>query len=80
MTALDDRPAPVITVVRGTPTPAELAAVVAVLLAAQGAGGSTAAGHATGAARRSWWAEHASVRTEFPRPRPGGWRASALPR
>jgi acyl-CoA carboxylase epsilon subunit len=77
MTALDDRPAPVIPVVRGTPTPAELAAVVVVLLAAQGA---AAGGPATGAARRSWWAERASVRTEFPRPRPGGWRASALPR
>jgi hypothetical protein len=77
VTALNEKAAPVITVVRGRPTPAELAAVVAVLLAAQAA---AAAAPAPEPARRSYWAEHASVRTEFPRPRPGGWRASALPR
>jgi len=76
--ALDEKPAPVITVLRGQPTPAELAAVMAVLLAVRGA--ASAAGPATGAARRSWWAQRASVRTDFPRPGPGGWRASALPR
>jgi Acyl-CoA carboxylase epsilon subunit len=78
MTALDETPSPVITVVHGRPTPTELAAVVAVLLAAQGA--ATAEGSAADTARRSLWAEHALVRNQFPRPGPGAWRASALPR
>jgi Acyl-CoA carboxylase epsilon subunit len=78
MTVLEEKTSPVLTVVHGKPTPAELAAVVAVLLAARGAG--RAGGQATGAARRSLWAEHASVRHQLPRPGPGAWRASALPR
>ena len=78
MTALEEKTSPVLTVVHGTPTPAELAAVVAVLLAARVAG--RAGGPATGAARRSVWAEPAPVRHQLPRPGPSAWRASALPR
>jgi hypothetical protein len=78
MTTRDEKTFPVITVVRGKPTSAELAAAVAVLLAARGAG--RAGGSATDAARRSLWAEHAPVRNQLPRPGPGAWRASALPR
>jgi Acyl-CoA carboxylase epsilon subunit len=78
MTALGEETVPVLTVVHGKPTPAELAAVVAVLLAARGAGRT--GGSATDAARRSLWAEHAPVRNQLPRPGPGAWRASALPR
>ena len=78
MTALEEKTLPVLTVVHGKPTPAELAAVVAVLLAAADAG--QAGGSATVAAQRSLWAEHASVRHQLPRPGPGAWRASALPR
>jgi Acyl-CoA carboxylase epsilon subunit len=78
MTALDETPSPVITVVHGRPTPTELAAVVAVLLASRGAG--QAGGSAADGARRSLWAEPALVRNQLPRPGPGAWRASALPR
>jgi Acyl-CoA carboxylase epsilon subunit len=66
--------APVVTVTRGEPTPAELAAVLAVLYA-------VAAGRATSApaaARpRSAWTEHSRVRRTLPPPGPGAWRASA---
>jgi hypothetical protein len=78
MTVLEENTFPVLIVVHGKPTPAELAAVAAVLLAARGAG--RAGGPATGAARRSLWVEHAPVRHQLPRPGPGAWRASALPR
>ena len=78
MTALEEKTLPVLTVVHGKPTSAELAAVVAVLLAARGAG--RAAGSAISAAQRSLWAEHAPFRNQLPRPGPGAWRASALPR
>ena len=78
MTVLKEKTSPLLNVVHGKPTPAELAAVVAVLLAARGAG--RAGDPATGSARRSLWAEHAPVRHQLPRPGPGAWRASALPR
>ncbi|HEY0935970.1 MAG TPA: acyl-CoA carboxylase subunit epsilon [Trebonia sp.] len=63
---------PVITVVRGEPTPAELAALVTVLLALGGAEAETVPD------RPSAWAD----RTLVPWPRPGAqaWRASARPR
>jgi Acyl-CoA carboxylase epsilon subunit len=78
MTTQDEKTFPVITVVHGKPTSAELAAALAVLLAARGAG--RAVGAATDGVRRSLWAEHAPVRNQLPRPGPGAWRASALPR
>lgn len=64
---------PVIRVVRGNPTPAQLAALTLVLSAAGGAAGQEPP-------RRTLWTN----RSRYARPRPavgpGGWRASALPR
>ncbi|WP_299517789.1 acyl-CoA carboxylase subunit epsilon [uncultured Serinicoccus sp.] len=64
-------------VVRGAPTPAQLAALTVVLSAA-GGGGDTAS-ERPGAPRTLW-----TARARFARPRPSvgpdGWRASALPR
>jgi hypothetical protein len=66
--------APLITVTRGQPTPAELAAVLAVLYA-------VAANRATvepaAAGPRSAWADRSRVRRTLPPPGPGAWRASA---
>ncbi len=76
MTAVEETQVPVITVIRGRPTPAELAAVVAVLLAAAASAPETA----PAAARSSVWAEHFWTRHDLPRPGPRSWRASALPR
>jgi hypothetical protein len=65
---------PAIRVTRGNPAPAELAAVLAVLLTAR------SAAPAAPEPARSRWAEHAFVRATLPRPGPRSWRASALPR
>jgi hypothetical protein len=74
MTAVADTQAPpLVTVTRGRATAAELAAVVAVLLAA----GS--AGTAAPPARPSAWANRARVRSQLPPFGPGAWRASSLP-
>ncbi|MGH3249732.1 MAG: acyl-CoA carboxylase epsilon subunit [Trebonia sp.] len=77
MTTVDDGPAPVITVTRGRPTPAELAAVIAVLLAA-GQAGATAT-PAAPAPRGSAWAERSRLPGALPPPGPSSWRASAQP-
>jgi hypothetical protein len=69
-------PAPVITVTRGEPTPAELAAVLAVLLAGRSAAPD---GPATEHERPSQWTQRSRARAAFPRPGPHAWRASALP-
>ncbi len=63
---------PVLRVVRGTPDPTELAALVAVVTA-------MAAGADDGAAppRSSWSAPHRLVRSPLPA---GGWRTSFAPR
>jgi hypothetical protein len=63
---------PVITVTQGEPTPAELAAVLAVLLATR----STAPAQSP---RASPWTARSRARGVFPRPGPHAWRASALP-
>lgn len=64
---------PVIRVVRGNPTPAQVAALAAVLAAAGGGPGPEQS-------PRTLWTN----RSRYARPRPavgpGGWRASALPR
>jgi acyl-CoA carboxylase epsilon subunit len=65
-----------ITVTRGEPTSAELAAVLAVLFAARSA---ATAGLPAESGRPSRWAEHSRARAVFPRPGPHAWRASALP-
>jgi len=72
---------PAITVTRGRPAPAEIAALVAVLLPVLSPAGSCAAAVvAARAARPSRWAESSRPRTLLPRPGPESWRASALPR
>ena len=68
---------PVIRVTRGNPAPAELTAVLAVLLAARSAAPAPPAARTAGDSR---WAEHAFVRATLPRPGPRAWQASARPR
>jgi hypothetical protein len=67
---------PVITVASGEATPAELAAVLAVLLAARSAAPAVPAAQRPPAPR---WAERSRARAAFPRPGQHAWRASALP-
>jgi hypothetical protein len=64
--------APALRIVRGDPAPEEVAALVAVLAAAGGAG------EAPGAAEPSHWA--APARLMRASVAPTGWWASALPR
>jgi hypothetical protein len=77
MTAVGEVPLPVITVTRGRPTPAELAAVVAVLLTVRAAG---AAPVPAAPARPSAWADRSRGMHGLPYPGPHSWRASAWPR
>lgn len=65
---------PDIRVVRGDPTPEEVAAVVSVVSARLAAAGSEETERP-----RTWAAYWRSVRQPL-RPGPGAWRASALPR
>jgi hypothetical protein len=81
-----DQPAtapPVLRVVRGDATPAELAALVTVL-AARAAGAASAAGADTAQAdeppRRSAWSDPSRSLRQPLSPGPGAWRAAALPR
>ncbi len=66
---------PEIRVVRGNPTPEELAALVAVLAAV---GGSAATDEPRPA--RAWASPVDRLRSPAYGTRAGGWRASALPR
>jgi hypothetical protein len=61
-------------VVRGDATPEEIAALVAVLMAARAAGD----GAAPAPARSAWSHRGAGLRMA-PSPGPGAWRRSALP-
>ncbi|WP_410656373.1 acyl-CoA carboxylase subunit epsilon [Amycolatopsis sp. lyj-112] len=66
---------PLLRVVRGNPSDAELAALTAVVAAA-----SVARAPRPAPKRDSWWADKTSlVRAELA-PGDGAWRASALPR
>ena len=69
---------PVVRVVRGNPTPEQVAALTAVLAAASD-GEAAASGDGARRPRTLW-----TARARFARPRPAvgpdGWRASALPR
>ena len=71
--------APVLRVVRGNPTPAQLAALTAVLAGLSG-DGDRSGRRVSGSRPRTLW----TARSRFARPRPavgpGGWRASSLPR
>jgi hypothetical protein len=69
--------APVITVTKGRPTPAELAAVTTVLLAVAAA---RAAARPATAVTPSAWAERARALGTLPPPGQRSWRASGLPR
>jgi hypothetical protein len=84
VSAVDLAQAPVMTVVRGRPSPDELAAVVPVLLPVLLAAGSAAepadAAAPAVAARPAVWADRARAWRVLPRPGPHAWRASALPR
>ncbi|HEU4331542.1 MAG TPA: acyl-CoA carboxylase epsilon subunit [Lapillicoccus sp.] len=66
---------PVLRVVRGNPTAEELAALVAVLVAAGGSGESEPP-----PAARGWASPAARLGSPAYGPRPGGWRASGMPR
>jgi hypothetical protein len=65
---------PMIKVVRGNPTPEELAALVAVLAARAAGGGEAAPPEAPSA-----WRDPARRVRRPLRPGPGAWRASAWP-
>ena len=72
-----DTPAePLLRVVRGNPDDAELAALTTVIAGLAGAAPAEPAEQP----RRSLWADPAHRLGTPPRPGPGGWRASALPR
>jgi hypothetical protein len=77
MTTVPAPAAPVLSVTRGQPTPAELAAVAAVLLAAAAARPVAAP---SGPVRRSVWAGSARTRGALPPPGQRSWRNSVLPR
>jgi Acyl-CoA carboxylase epsilon subunit len=67
---------PVLRIVRGDPTPEELAALVTVLAARAAA---SAAAEPPAAPRSAWRDRSRYARTTLPHG-PGAWRASALPR
>jgi hypothetical protein len=69
---------PVLRVVRGEPSDAELAAVVA-LLAARAAARAAAASTRDRPLRTSAWADPAAGLRRPPHPGPGAWRRSGLP-
>jgi len=70
------RPAPVLRVVHGSPSPEELAALVAVLAARAPAQGAASG---RGILRNGWSERSRLLRAPLLRG-PGGWRASGLPR
>jgi Acyl-CoA carboxylase epsilon subunit len=71
-----DAVSPVITITKGRATPAELAAVLAVLAARR----AYVAEPAPPPAITPLWAERSRAWFTLPRPGPRSWRASALPR
>jgi hypothetical protein len=66
---------PYLSVVRGNPDDAELAALAVVLAAA-----SSARRPPERPRRRSWWADRAALVRRPVHPGEGAWRASSLPR
>ena len=70
---------PVITVIRGSATPSEIAVITAVLLAARARAAAASGPGARPAAARPQWAARSRPLPAFPRPGPGAWRASVLP-
>ena len=71
---------PVISIVRGQPTTAQVTALVS-LLAARAAAAAAAAGpQAAATESRSAWSDRSRQHRENLSPAPGAWRRSALPR
>ncbi|HEY3260605.1 MAG TPA: acyl-CoA carboxylase subunit epsilon [Pseudonocardiaceae bacterium] len=68
---------PLLRVVRGTPSEAELAALTSVVLAAAARAGSD---ELPTMPRRSAWADRSALMREALHPRPGAWRASGMTR
>jgi hypothetical protein len=72
----DDGPRrPVLRIVRGDPSPEEVAALAAVLAAASGGGAPE-----PDSGPRSVWTERSALVRRPLHPGPGAWQASALPR
>ncbi|WP_433799733.1 acyl-CoA carboxylase subunit epsilon [Actinomycetospora sp. CA-084318] len=72
----DDGPRrPVLRIVRGNPSPEEVAALTAVLAAASGGGSAP-----QDSGPRSVWSEREALVRRPLSPGPGAWRMSALPR
>ncbi|KAA6214319.1 MULTISPECIES: acyl-CoA carboxylase subunit epsilon [Streptomyces] len=71
-----------IKVVRGNPTPEELAAALAVVRTRAAAAAAAAASAAPGPERTDEWADPASTipRRRLPHPGPRAWRTSYWPR
>ncbi|MHB1596775.1 MAG: acyl-CoA carboxylase epsilon subunit [Streptosporangiaceae bacterium] len=70
---------PVLTIVRGDPDDAEVAAIVAVLAARARSAESAANGRASGASLPDW-SDRSRLLREPLTPGQGAWRRSALPR
>ncbi|WP_326946212.1 acyl-CoA carboxylase subunit epsilon [Amycolatopsis sp. NBC_01307] len=70
----NDEVRPLLRVVRGNPSDAELAALTAVVAAA-----SAARGPGKPKPRTSWWGDHATSLRRPHHPGEGAWRASGLP-
>jgi hypothetical protein len=66
---------PILRVVRGNPSDAELAALTAVVAAA-----ATSRKPRAPEPRSSWWGDHAAALRKPLFPGDGAWRASGLPR
>jgi len=71
---------PVLSVLRGEPTEAELAAVIAVLAVASRAAAARASPPTPAGASRSAWSAPSRRLRESLSPGPGAWRRSAFPR
>jgi len=71
---------PVVSVIRGKPTDAELAAVIAVLAKKVRARAAAAWLPTPASASRSAWSMRSSLVRESLTPGPGAWKRSALPR
>ncbi|WP_326955929.1 acyl-CoA carboxylase subunit epsilon [Amycolatopsis sp. NBC_01286] len=72
--SVSDEVRPLLRVVRGNPSDAELAALTAVVAAA-----SAARGPGKPKPRTSWWGDHATSLRRPHYPGEGAWRASGLP-
>lgn len=79
-TQADDADRPVLSFVRGQPTEAEIAAVLAVLTVRARAAAALASASAPATVSRSTWSDRSRMMREPIAAVRGGWRASALPR